>query len=444
MIWRVRPVKVMNRFTLKLLACFGLVFTNLVFAQDEDVKAAVSASIQQDQEIWAGQQVTVDLDLKTRGFSFSNTHFSLPEVSNAFLMQTDTTTIKLSEKIEGQDWQILRYPLALFPQKSGQLTVPAIDVRFSTSVGYGKPVKSFEFKTEPLEISVSLPPGVKQDELVVTTRSFQLDHDWQPASDIAKTGDAFTLTVTRRADDISAMLLPPIPVYRTNGLAAYPQAPKVEDRTDRGDLTGERVDSITWVVEKAGSYEIPGIRFQWWDPAKRELRQQVIPGITMDIVGSSTDGSSAVSDEASETESRPLLPWLLFALVGILAGTLWRKFRRDRRGKPVVDERSTFTDLQKACKSNQAGKTHSAIYAWLACCPPVSGAGLRPVTLGELAQIMNDNQLAGELEELQQAMISPSANWNGDALLISLKRIRHTIKTRKTEQSVDLLAPLNP
>lgn len=434
----------MSNHYFKLVLYLGLVFTHSVIAQDEDVRAAVAASIQQDTEIWAGQQVTLNLDLKTTGFSFSNTLFNLPEISNAFLMQPDTTTIKMSETIEGETWQQLRYPLALFPQKAGLITIPPINVRFSTSAGFGKPVRDFEFKTEPLELSVTLPPGVGQDELVVTTRSFQLGHDWYPESAIAKTGDAFTLTVTRHAADISAMLLPPIPVYRTNGLAAYPQAPEIEDQTDRGDLTGKRVDSITWVVEKAGSYEIPGIRFQWWDPAKGELKQQVIPGKTMDIVGSSTDGNNEVIDEASETESRPLLPWLLFALVGILAGTLWRKSRRDRGGKPVVDERSTFTDLQKACKSNQAGKTHSAIYAWLACCPPVSGAGSQTVTLGKLAQVMDDNQLAGELEELQQTMISAPANWNGDALLISLKRIRHRIKKQKTVQSGNLLAPLNP
>jgi hypothetical protein len=342
----------------------------------------------------------------------------------------------MSEKKDGEDWQQIRYPLALFPQKSGLITIPPIDVRFSTSAGFGKPVKDFEFKTEPLELSVSLPPGVGQDELVVTTRSFQLEHNWRPATAIAKTGDAFTLTVTRRAADISAMLLPPIPVYRTNGLAAYPQAPEIEDKTDRGDLTGIRVDGITWVVEKAGSYEIPGIRFQWWDPTKRELKQQVIPGIKLDIVGS--------SNETSEEEPRQLLPWLMFALVGILAGALWRKSRQDKGEKHLVDEKSTFTNLQKACKSNQAGKTHSAIYAWLACCPPVSGTGSRPVTLGELAQTINDDQLARELEELQQAMISPDSIWRGDALLVSLKRMRHRMVTQKTAHSRAHLAPLNP
>ena len=157
-----------------------------------------------------------------------------------------------------------------------------------------------------------------------------------------------------------------------------------------------------------------------------------------------TDGSHVVANEPSEAESRQLLLWLMFALVVILAGALWRKSRQDKGWKHIVDEKSTFKNLQKACKSNQAGETHSAIYVWLACCPPISGAGSRPATLGVFAQIMKDNQLAREFEELQQAMISAPANWNGDALLISLKRIRHRINTQKIVQSRNFLAPLNP
>ena len=74
-----------------------------LFAQDDEVRATVNISIRQDQEIWVGQQLTVNLDLKTTGYSFSGTHFNLPEMSGAFLMQTDTTTIKMSETIDVND-----------------------------------------------------------------------------------------------------------------------------------------------------------------------------------------------------------------------------------------------------------------------------------------------------------------------------------------------------
>ena len=150
---------VMTNHKLTTLLFIGLLMQFAVFAQDTDVDGAVAVSIQQDRDIWAGQQVTLNLDIKTTGFSFSDLRFNLPDVGNAFLMQIDSTTIKQSEKTGGQDWQILRYPLALFPQQAGSLEIPPINVRFSSSTGYGTKQKSFELRTEPLALTVKLPRG---------------------------------------------------------------------------------------------------------------------------------------------------------------------------------------------------------------------------------------------------------------------------------------------
>jgi len=434
----------MNSTLTKIILLFGLLLPFSMSAQDKDVKADVVISFQQDQEIWAGQQVTVNLDLKSTGFSFSDTHFNLPDVSGAFLMQTDTTTIKFSEKTEGENWSVIRYPLALYPQKSGQLEIPPITVRFNTSAGFGSPDKAFEFQTEPLQLTVKLPPGVKEGTLLVTTASFDLTHDWQPESGAAKTGDAFTLTVRRRADEISAMLLPPIPVFRTEGLATYPQAPEVNDKTNRGDLTGERIDSIIWVAEKPGNYDIPGIRFQWWDPDNHELKQQINPGLKLDVLASPADKTTTDTTNTSARADNNYLWLLLIVLTALAAVFLWLHFGR-RAANPAVDsEKLSFASLQAACKNNSAGQSHSALHAWLAWSSPPNGSNARPATLDEFALAIGDTQLATELNQLQEAMVYPNPNWQGAELLSTLQRIRRMINKQKAVQLGSRLAPLNP
>ena len=316
----------MSRNFLKIILLTSLLLPVSVVAAEEEVKAAVAISIQQDQDIWAGQQVTISLDLKTTGYSFSDSHFNLPEVSGAFLMQTDTTTAKMTENIDGQTWQIIRYPLALYPQKAGQLEIPPIAARFSTSAGFGSTSVLFEFQTEPLVLTINSPPGVKDGDLVITTPSFELDYQWQPESGTVQTGDAFTLTVKRRASDISAMLLPPLPVFRAEGLAAYPQAPEVSDKTNRGDLTGERTDTIIWVLEKPGTYDIPGIRFQWWDPDSRELKQQIIPGLNLDILPSPADKVAADASQKPGQSGKYHLWLLVIIFTAFTAVFLWSRF----------------------------------------------------------------------------------------------------------------------
>ena len=428
----------MNRYLHRALLVTGLLLPLALPAQDDEVKGGVDISIEQDREVWAGQQITLSLDLKTSGFSFSNIHFNLPEVSGAFLMQTDTTTIKLTRKIDGRDWQIIRYPLALYPQTADRLQVPPIEVRFTTSAGFGSEEKSFEFKTDPLELTVNLPPGVKPGELIVTTTSFELEHDWQPATGAANTGDAVTLSVSRRAEDISAMLLPPLPVFQADGLAAYPQAPDVNDKTDRGDLTGERIDSITWVVEQAGAYEIPGIRFQWWDPDRRELKQQIVPGLSLDIP------PAAAADAVTATNSSWPLKLLIAVITALLALALWLHFRRKSHSQEPENERTAFTRLANACKNNQAGQAYTYIHAWLEYSPVAVTNHPRPLTLNEFAGLCDDPQLATDLDKLQKALIASSPDWQGDELLNSLQRIRRRINRQKPSPAEAYLAPLNP
>ena len=434
----------MNSHLLKVFLVTVLLLPLSLPAQDDEVKAGVDISIEQDQEVWAGQQITLMLDLKTTGFSFSGTHFNLPEVSGAFLMQTDTTTIKLTEKIDGRDWQVISYPLALYPQKAGRLQIPSIDVRFTTSAGFGSEEKAFEFKTDPLELTVNLPPGAKPGELIVTTKSFELEYEWQPATGAANTGDAVTLSVSRRASDTSAMLLPPLPVFQADGLAAYPQPPDVNDKTDRGDLTGERIDSITWVVEQAGVYEIPGIRFQWWDPVNRELRQQIVPGLSLDIPPVAADDMvTATTGSPGESSARSLQLWIA-VITALLAFALWLLFRRKLRGQHPINERTTFTRLANACKNHQAGQAHTAIHTWLEYVPIEANNHPRPLTLNEFAGICNDRQLATDLDKLQRALVTSAPDWQGDDLLSSLQRIRRRINRQKPNPAEAHLAPLNP
>ncbi len=434
----------MNRLLQQVLLLAGLWLPLCVFAQDNDVKADVAISIQQHQETWTGQQVTVNLDLKTTGFSFSNSHFNLPEVSGAFLMQTDTTTIKFTEKVDGDIWQVIRYPLALYPQKAGQLEIPSIAVRFTTSAGFGSTEKAFEFQTEPLQLQVTSPPGVKDGELFITTTSFELSHDWQPQSGAAQTGDAFTLTVTRRAGDISAMLLPPLPVFQAEGLAAYPRTPEVSDRTNRGDLTGERIDTITWVLEKPGTYEIPGIRFQWWDPGKRELKQQIVPGMQLDVQLSPADRiATAPSAQPEQTDTSHL--WLLVTVFATFSAFfIWFHFRPKSHAQTVDTEKSAFATLQKACRNNNTAEAHSALHAWLIWVAPVVSPGSSAITLGEFAQICENTQLTAESAHLQEALISSNNTWQGNELLSVLQDIRGRINKQKTVQSKAHLTPLNP
>ncbi len=273
--WNIDAHRRCRRLLAVLVLTAGLAAT----AASAEDRAEVSLTVNVDDAPWTGEQTTLNLDLKTPALSFAEIHFDLPEVAGALLLRTDSTTVKLSERRGGETWQVLRYPITLFPQQAGDLTVPPFEVRFRTRAGFGTEPTSHRLETAPLQLVVRQPPGLEPGKVVVTTPDHSVTANWTLPQQPVRAGDAITLTVERRAARLSAMLLPALPVFEAEGLAAYPAAPLIDDRTNRGSLVGERTDRITWIVERPGDYRLPTVAFRWWDPVREALNTDVVDGV---------------------------------------------------------------------------------------------------------------------------------------------------------------------
>ena len=281
--------------------------------------------------VWVGQEVELYLELWSDGFSFGDQLFALPEVKGGFLLQGDSSTVKLSESRAGASWQGLRYTLLLYPQAAGRLEVPAFEVRFSSRAGFGSEPTAFAYRTEPLAIEARLPPGVKAGDLLVTTGNFELEAKWDrdlPGEGALQlqTGDAITLEVRRRAEGVPGMVFPPLPVPAIAGLGVYPGAPSVGDTVNRGELSGARTDSVTFVCESEGSFMIPELRFQWWNPDQQRLGERVIPALMLEVRINPVFGAGAATVEPAPHGLRASL-WAALVVVSIVT-VLW--FRRAR------------------------------------------------------------------------------------------------------------------
>lgn len=439
--------------------CLVVLLINLLVAHSvscAEPEGRVRASLQSDETAWVGQPLQLNLDLLTTGYSFSDTQFNLPEVSGAFLMQTDTTTIKLTETINGKTWQIVRYPLALFPQKAGEVQIPPIAVRFSSAGAFGDLPQRFELQTEPQTAFTQMPPGVHAGDLVVSTADFELEYEWEPPlsrfqnSDgpdadiyLANIGDAITLTVTRRAASISGMLLRPLPVFEADGLGAYPRAPEINDQVSRGSLTGIRTDRMTWVIEQAGQYQWPEYDFQWWDPASKQLRNKVVASLNITVNAKAI--GAVESEQGASIDSDLLKPWYTLAAVAVLLVLMWiffgRSFSRwygDYRANHRSSEKAAFKQVSLSCRKGNASECYGELTVWLGC---IQGGH---TTLSNFASNRGESGFIKQSEGLQRAMINPDLAWNGDEFLQALKQQRKTILARKSAKPVYHLPELNP
>jgi hypothetical protein len=318
-------------------------------AASDTVAPAVQANVQFSDSsqgpLWVGEKRELYLELWTNGMMFSNQWYVLPEVPGGFLMQLDTGTVKLSEKRGGDTWQGLRYTLEFYAQRPGALSIPAFDVRFDAREAFNAPARTFAFTTQSLTIEAILPPGAKNDGLLVSTGAFVLDFDWNPAPDSEgflelKRGDALTLNVTREAVDVPGMVFAPLSEPQIEGLGVYAARPVVNDRTDRGSLTGVRSDKLTFICEQTGRYRISETVFQWWNPEQETLSAQTLPALELNVTDNPAWGAAGSGQGADNPPFRfevfygwgPILllllsaPWWSPYLArGFRAAAKWRR-----------------------------------------------------------------------------------------------------------------------
>ena len=435
------------------ILCSLLLGTTVTRISEADVKGRVRVSVTAQDEFWVGQQIEVNLDLLTTGYSFSDSRFNLPEIPGVLLLQIDSTTIKLNENSNGERWQVIRYPLALFSQKGGPITIPPIKVRFSSAEVFGKEVRDFDLQTESLVILTSMPPGATANALVLSTSDFEVNFQWSPsAADEApipaRIGDAVTLKITRQASDISGMLLSPLPVFSIAGIEAYPEAPLINDRVNRGSLTGERTDTTTWILEQPGEYEWPDLSIQWWDPLKQQLKQKQVDGLKLSVSAS----PAAATPVAINTSGGQLIPWqqLLIVMIALLTASflVWKfggritapivRWAQAYASSPAVLEKAAFRVARAACRDNQAPVAYALIYRWLECFVP--GCSI----VQEFPKLASDEIFVGQMTELQRNIVDRDETWNGRNLSVSLARVRRVLRSAHQDRAIKILPTLNP
>jgi hypothetical protein len=156
---------------------------------------------------------------------------------------------------------------------------------------------------------------------LISTGSLAADQSWDPETKDLEVGDAIKRTITLRADDLSGMAFAPMLHDKMDGLGVYPGEPIVEDRFARGDLVGTRTETVTYVFERAGNFELPSVELTWWDTGSEELQHILLPGLKPRITGESLTETAPLK-QAEQQQYKSLLLTLLMLILVVAVGFL--------------------------------------------------------------------------------------------------------------------------
>ncbi|MEE4659217.1 MAG: BatD family protein [Halieaceae bacterium] len=352
--------------------------------------------------------------------------------------------------VDGRPYRVIEVKHAIFPQKSGELTIPALSFNGRREMARGS---LFSFgsgemlrrRSNPITVEVKPIPASWPDATWLPAASLELEESWSAEPGALKVGDSVTRSFTVTAEGIDASLLPPLEQVEVPGLRVYPDQPKTENRPGRNGITGVATSSAALLITEPGQYTLPAVRLPWWDTNANRLRYARLPERTITVSGA----APATANEASPAlptvsqpaptaittapTPEPLLanPWLwstVAALLGWLLTVLWLLYARGDSGrqpaqrKQSEDTTQLYRALLASCKADRAREARLNLQRWAQ-----QQLGMeRSPTLSEVADAYNDPGLSDALAALDTCLYSPDAEnrWQGKALLEALKKLR--------------------
>jgi len=345
----------------------------------------------------------------------------------------------------GERYRVLERNYAIFPERSGELTIPPLQLsgrlveRRSSNV-WQPSVRGRRIKVESdaLQLNIEPRPAEFSGADWQPAREFQLTQQVS-SSDALRVGEPVTRTVIIDAVGLEENMIVEPYWPELSGVRIYPDQPQGITRDDGHWVLGHKEFRYAVVPEKEGELILPELRVDWWDTKSNRQRTAVLPSHTLLVQASAlvppppVDAEATVSSDAAAVTSQQIVVmkesaywrWLtlFFAvlwLLTLLAAWRMRSWTRaaGSGGSPVGDlpenEAGVLDRLRQACRLGDRNQARRALQGWLREFGPEDSDSLI-----EFASSLEDDALSGSVKALDSDGYRPDSErdstgrWSG-------------------------------
>jgi hypothetical protein len=419
-------------------------------AGDSDLLAPIFIDASLDQEVaYVQAQVLLTLRIYHSVSLYDDSTLSPLQMSDALVERLGEPRT-YEKDINGVRHGVIEIRYALFPQKSGELTIPAqlfsaTTVAPATGDQYGSRFgRSTQVKSPTIPLTVKAKPAeYPADVPWLPARSLTLVEAWSPEPAEAQLGEALTRSLLLKADGLTSSQLPPIGSTEVPGLRSYPDQPTLNNEITANGVSGSREQREAMVATRTGDFQLPPVEVVWWNTLDDRLERSTLPGRNLLVADNPNIQQPAIDapDVPEQREARRLWPWqlssALLALTTLLGFGLWLHARSQpaviRTVQTGPTPRSLLDDLKRACLANDTQATRHALDAW---------ARQQPETLADMAARFEP--LSDALDGLNGALYSETGQrWQGEALWQAIQSLPAR-QAGDAEREASALPPLYP
>ena len=265
-----------------------------VRALDPGVKQAIDRMVFFETEVSPNPVYVQAQTVLTRRLFYSNgvqIYSDLPgtpEVPDAVVVPLgDTRSLNMLR--DGQRYGIIEQRFAIYPERSGTLTIPAIAVTSSVRVQSGDRIRRSGVRIGTEEIIVEvlpIPSSYPADQPWLPATRIRMNDTWTPDIPSYEIGDPVTRAVMVLATDNVGSAIPPLAVtLPESNFRLYPETPVLQDDSSGDTVIGARLENFSIIPTSPGLVDIPPIELTWWDTQNKRVRVSQLAGITVEISG---------------------------------------------------------------------------------------------------------------------------------------------------------------
>ncbi len=263
-------------------------------------------------QAYVGEQIILTLKL--------NSAIQLSSIEPVRLSVPDANVVDLSNnqyqrELGGSTYVTIEFTYALFPQKSGTLTIPAtkVDVIIPDNRRQGGFSSFFNsgrresVRTNTLTLDV-LPASTQANEHWLPAQSVIIKGDWSGNPETVHVGDSITRDITVSALGLAAEQLPELTIPSTPAYKTYQEKPELENKQNEHGIIGIRQEKIAIVPNQAGELTLPAQTIEWFDIESKTIKKATLPSTTLHVKPALGVTTKTPIESNTTATSEPPLP----------------------------------------------------------------------------------------------------------------------------------------
>lgn len=271
----------------------------------QDLAYAFSEANVNQRKAYVGEQITFSYKFYRKVNLLDQPNYTPPDFTGFWVEELPPEKIYY-EMINEQRYLVSELNVALFPTTSGELTIGGAQLKCRVPVrgqsrdpfsfmdedpfqffNSNNPFEMFSgqamtLKTDPLQIQVQdLPKSGQPQDFSGAVGSFTI----QTQTDKTKiaANEPITLSIVLEGDGNIQAITEPKFTLDEDLFKSYDSGQSSEIKKDNGIVHGKKIFKKLFVPLKAGTFEIPGIQFSFFDPQKKSYQTLQAKPIAIEV-----------------------------------------------------------------------------------------------------------------------------------------------------------------